>query len=118
MYLVNTRMDIFFPMNTLIKFLVEPRNDNLIETKHVLKYLRGTINYRLRYVSNDYIQLQGYTDSDWKGSAEDRKSTSRGCFSLGFAMIFWISWKHTSIALSTVKAKYIETTLESCVVWL
>jgi hypothetical protein len=61
----------------------------------------------------------GYTDSDWEGSADDRKSTSGVCFSLGSAMISWISRKHNSITLNTVEAEYIAT-CEACTeaVWL
>jgi hypothetical protein len=43
MFLVNTRPDIFFVVNTLSQFMVEPRQVHLIATKHVLKYLRGIV---------------------------------------------------------------------------
>ena len=56
-------------------------------TKHVLRYLRGTIGYGLRYTSSSDMSLVGYSDSDWARSVEDRKSTSRCCFNLGFAMV-------------------------------
>jgi hypothetical protein len=48
----------------------------LDRNKHVLRYLRGTMEYGLRYLGGDGVELQGYTDSDWEGSAVDRKSTS------------------------------------------
>ena len=51
--------------------------------------------------------LHGFSDSDWAGSAQDRKSTSGICFSLGSAMVSWLSRKHGSIGLSTAKAEYI-----------
>jgi hypothetical protein len=105
MYLTNTRPDICFAVNTLSQYMVEPRRVHLVATKHVLRYLKGTIDHGLRYVSNHEISLQGYTDSNWAGSVADRKSTSRCCFSLGLAMISWFSRKHTSVALSTVEAK-------------
>jgi hypothetical protein len=83
MYLVNTQPDICFVVNTLSQFQVEPRQEHWIVAKHVLRYIRGTINYGLRYTASSDIQLHGFTDSDWAGSAEDRKSTSGMCFSLG-----------------------------------
>jgi hypothetical protein len=87
MYLVNTRLDIFLVVNTLIQFMVEPRHFYWVATKHVLRYLHGTARYGLRYDSGGEVRLQGYIDFDWVGSAVDRKSTS-GCFlSLGSAMI-------------------------------
>jgi hypothetical protein len=89
MYMVNTRPDIFFVVNTLIQFQVEPRQEHWIAAKNVLRYIHGTINYGLRYTASSDIQLHGFTDSDWAGSAEDRKSTSGMCFSLGSSMISW-----------------------------
>jgi hypothetical protein len=72
---------------------VEPRHEHWIAAKHILRYLRGTLNYGLRYASNSDVQLHGFTDSDWVGSADDRKSTFGVCFSLGFAVISWASRK-------------------------
>jgi hypothetical protein len=75
MYLVNTRSNICFAMNTLSQYMVEPRHVHLVATKHVLSYLHGTVGYGLKYVSDSEVKLQGYTDSDWAGRAVDRKST-------------------------------------------
>jgi hypothetical protein len=73
--------------------MVELRHVHWMTTKHMLRYLRGTIAYGLRYVSGGDVKLQGYTNSDWAGSAVDRKSTSGCCFSLGLGMISWLSRK-------------------------
>jgi hypothetical protein len=102
MYLVNTRPDICFVVNTLSQFQVEPRHEHWIVAKHVLRYIRGTLNYGLRYTASIDIQLHGFTDSDWAGSAEDRRSTSGMCFILGSTMISWGSRKHKSVTLSTI----------------
>jgi hypothetical protein len=56
---------------------------------------------------------KGYTDSDWAGSAVDRKSTSKCCFSLGSGMISWLSRKQTSVAISTAEAEYIAASVAS-----
>ena len=78
-YLMNTRLDILFVMNTLIQFLIDQRHVHLIAAKHILMYLKGTVDYGLRYDVNQKINLEGYVDSDWVGSASNRKSTS-GCY--------------------------------------
>ena len=75
--------------------------------KHVLKYLRGTVGYGLRYDSECDLKLQGFTDLDWAGCSTDRKSTSGCCFSLGSAVISWCSRKQNSVALSTTKVEYM-----------
>ena len=75
MYLTNTRPDICFAVNTLSQFLKDPRHGHLIAAKNILRYLRGTIDYGLKYNANQKINLEGYVDSNWAGSAINRKST-------------------------------------------
>jgi hypothetical protein len=119
MYLVNTRLDICFSVNTLSQFQVEPRHEHWIATNHVLRYICGTINYGLRYTASSNIQVHGFTDSDWARSAEDKKSTSGMCFILGSAMISWGSRKQKSVSLSTTEEEYMAT-CEACTeaIWL
>ena len=94
----------FFVVNTLSQFLIDPRHVHLIAAKHILRYLRGTIDYGLKYDANQKINLEGYVDSDWAGSAIDRKGTSGCCFSLGSGVISWFSRKQSCVALSTTKS--------------
>ena len=76
----------------------DPKHIHLVAAKHVLRYVRGTITYGLRYTSSSGVLLFGYSDLDWSGSAVDRKSTSSHCFNMGSAMISWSSRKQGSIA--------------------
>ena len=48
----------------------------MIAAKNILRYIKGTVDYGLKYEPNQKIKLEGYVDSDWAGSAIDRKSTS------------------------------------------
>ena len=93
MYLTRMRPDICFAVNTLIQFLTDLRNVHLIATKHILRYLRGTFDYGLKYDANQKINLEGYVDSDWASSAIDMKSISGFCFSMGSGGISWFSRK-------------------------
>jgi hypothetical protein len=88
---------------------VEPRQEHWVAAKHILRYLCGKIMYGLIYASKNEVKFHGFTDSDWAGSAEDRKSTYGLCFSLGFVMISWASRKEKFVALSTAEAEYIAT---------
>jgi hypothetical protein len=119
MYLINTRPYICFVVNTLSQFQVEPRQEHSIAAKHVLRYICGTINYGLRYATSNDIQLHGFTNSDWAGSEEDRKSTSGMCFSLGSVMISWGNKKQKFVTLSTAEAEYMAA-CEACIeaVWI
>jgi hypothetical protein len=89
MYLTNTRPNIFFAMNTLSQFLVEPKCVQIVAAKHVMTYLKGTLDFGLSYNGDHDFRLSGYTDSDWARSVSDRKSTSGCCFSLRSSVISW-----------------------------
>ena len=119
MYLTNMRPDICFAVNTLSQFLTDLRQVHLIAVKHVLRYLKGTVDYGLKYDTNQKINLHGYVDSDWAGSATDRKSISSCCFSLGSGMISWFSRKQSCVVPSTTQAQYVATCSASYeAVWL
>jgi hypothetical protein len=86
MYLTNTMPHICFVVNTLSQYLIEPRCVHLIATKHVMRYLNGTLDFGLSYNRDHDFILIGYIDSNWVGSVYDRKSTPGCCFSLGSSM--------------------------------
>ena len=100
MYLTNTRTYICFVVNTPCQYMVNPKHIHLIGAKHVMRYLKGTLDYGLRNASSGEIRLHGLTDSDWAGSAKDRKRTSRCCFSMGSGMMSWFSRNNTRLSLS------------------
>ena len=64
MYLVNTRLDISFVVNTLSQYMVEPHRVQCSAAKHVLRYIAGTVDYGLDYVKEDGVGLVGYSNSD------------------------------------------------------
>eukprot|EP00253_Pinus_taeda_P021033 PITA_21033 len=112
MYLVNTRPDICFAVNTMSQFTCEPGRVHWVVAKHILRYLQGTVDFGLDYRQGDGVRLAGYTDSDWK-------STSSCCFGLGSAVVSWISRKQQSIALSSAETEYMAASLASCeAIWL
>eukprot|EP00253_Pinus_taeda_P034602 PITA_34602 len=119
MYLVNTRPDFCFAVNTMSQFMCEPRKVHWVAAKHILRYLQGTVDYGLDYRQGDGVRLAGYTDSDWAGCASDRKSTSGCCFGLGSVVVSWFSRKQQSVALSSAEAEYMAASLASCeAIWL
>eukprot|EP00253_Pinus_taeda_P002979 PITA_02979 len=82
----------------------QPTYKSMIES---LLYLTGTQNYGLWYPRDKDLTLHAYTDADWAGSMDDRKSTSGGAFFMGSRLISWFSKKPSLIALSTAEAEYV-----------
>ena len=78
-----------------------------IASKHVLRYLCGTIGYGLIYTYVVGMRLFSYTDLDWAGSVVDQNSTLGYYFSMGSTMVSWSSRKQSYVALSTIEEEYI-----------
>ena len=69
------------------------------------RYLRGTADYGLAFTSYASGDCVGYSDADWGGDLDDRKSTSGYLISGG--AVSWRSKKQTCVALSTAEAEYV-----------
>ena len=64
MCLTNTRPYSCLVVNDMIQFLMDPRHAHLF-AKNVVMYLKGTVEYGLKYDTNQKTNLHGYVDSDW-----------------------------------------------------
>jgi hypothetical protein len=60
MYLTNTRLDTCFALS---QYLVEPRRVHIVAAKHMMRYLKGTLDFGLYYTKDHDFRLSGYTDS-------------------------------------------------------
>jgi hypothetical protein len=91
------------------RFQSAPRESHLKAVKIIFRYLQGTLELGLWYPKDKKFNLIAYTDADWGGNIDDRKSTSGGAFFLGKSLVAWSSKKQTSTSLSRAEAKYIAT---------
>jgi len=108
--MTSTRPDICWIVSKLSQALANPKAENLVAAKHVLRYLKGTVDYELCYKkSEEDLNLIGFSDADWASSVEDRWSTKGYCFSLTkqSPAISWKTKKQPTVALSTCEAEYI-----------
>ena len=87
-----TRPDICYAVGVVSRFQSNLGPNHWIAMKHILKYLRRTRDYVLVY-SGDDLKIHGYTDSDFQGDRDSRKSTSGSVITLGGAVIVWKSVK-------------------------
>ena len=117
--MTSTRPDISFVVSKLSQKLSCLTMEDMLVAKHILRYLKGTMDYELCFgkVDGD-LTLIAYSDADWASSLDDRHSVSGYCFSLSEngSPISWKSKKRTTVALSSCEAEYISlaaTTQES-----
>ena len=93
MYLTATRPDIMYAVSLISRFMEKPKETHWQAAKRIMRYVKGTKWYGIFYTVSECSDLVGYTDSDWAGSVDDRKSTSGYIFHIGSGAISWASKK-------------------------
>eukprot|EP00794_Sanderia_malayensis_P011707 gene11707-biopygen9383 len=103
---IATRPDLSDAVGILSQFMSNPGQQHVKGVKRVLRYIQGTLDYGLRFEDGEF-KLQGYSDADWAGDINTRKSTSGYVFRLGKATISWKSKRQPVVALSSTEAEYV-----------
>ncbi|GKE23854.1 putative reverse transcriptase, RNA-dependent DNA polymerase, partial [Tanacetum coccineum] len=107
MYLTSSRLDIMFAVCACARFQVTIKTSHLLDVKRIFRYLKAKPSLGLWYSRDSPFELVAYTDSDYAGATQDRKSTTEGCQFLGTRLISWQCKKQTVVATSTTKAEYV-----------
>ena len=120
MYLmVATRPDLAAAVGVLSQFASDPCPTHWQALKRVLRYLQATTTHGIQFGHCKIDGLIGYSDADWAGDIESRRSTSGYVFVMNGGCISWRSKKQRTVALSSTEAEYMalsEATQEA--VWL
>ena len=107
MYLTASRPDIMFAVCLCARFQANPKESHLTAAKRILRYLKGNQGLGLWYPMGGTFDFVAYTDSDFGGCNNDRKSTTGGCQFLGGRLVSWQCKKQTSVAQSSCEAEYM-----------
>lgn len=75
------------------RFQAFPHESHVIAIKRIFKYIQGIADYGLWYTKSRSFKFKAYTNVDWVGSIDDRKSTSGATFFLGNCLISWVNMK-------------------------
>ncbi|KAL3498286.1 hypothetical protein ACH5RR_041018 [Cinchona calisaya] len=97
-YLTIARLDLAFAVNKLCQFMHGPTDHHWVTIKQILWYLQGTKDFGLQITKSESLHLHAYSDSDWTGCPDDRRSTGEYAKYLGPNLISWISRKQQTIA--------------------
>ena len=118
-YLTCTRPEILFGVGLVSCYMEAPTMTHLKTTKRILHYLKGTLDYGLLYSPSKDFKLVVYSDSDWVGDMDDRKSTTGFGFYMGDIAFTCTSKKQPIVALYTCEAEYVVVTSGVCrAIWL
>jgi histone deacetylase 1/2 len=105
-YLTLTRPDLSFAVNKVCQFLAQPTTVHYEAVKRILRYLKGTVSTGLLIRKSPSTLLNIYTDVDWSGCSDDRRSTGGFAIFLGPNLVSWSSRKQPTVSRSSTKAKY------------
>ncbi|KAK1415763.1 hypothetical protein QVD17_31549 [Tagetes erecta] len=116
-YVTISRPDVTYAVNKVCQFMHAPTNNHWSAVKRILRYLRGTSDYGLlfkhnsgtllhAYTDSDFHSLSAFSDADWAGCPDDRRSTGGYAIYLGSNLVSWSARKQRTVSRSSTEAEY------------
>ena len=103
-----TRPDIAFAVQRLSRHLQDARPEDWAAGKRVMRYLQGTLSLGIIYRGGiETPVLSGYSDSDWAGDMDTRRSTTGFVYLVSGGCVSWASRLQPTVALSSTEAEYM-----------
>ena len=116
--MLGTRPDLAYAVSVVSRYASRPNNSHWQAFKRIFQYIKGTLDLELTF-KGPLKPLAGYTDADWAGDLDTRRSTSGFLFNLGSGAISWSSKRQPTVALSSCEAEYMgQTQAIKEAVWL
>ena len=108
--MVGTRPDVSYALGLVSRFMSKPGSMHWEAVKWLLRYLKGSLRLTLRFTEEAEFKVQGYSDSDFGGDLDKKRSLSGYVFIVGGNTVSWKSSLQPVVALSTTEAEYIALT--------
>ena len=105
-YLTVTLPDLSFVVNKVCQYLHEPRTPHWSAVKRILRYVHFTVDSGLRFRSSSSTLLSAFSDADWAGNMDDRRSTGGYAIFYGGNLIAWSARKQSTVSRSSTESEY------------
>lgn len=103
-----SRPDIAYAVNVVSRYLNNHNVEHWRAVKRIFSYLKGTAEYGIKYVGGgSKSELVGFSDADYAGDIETRRSTTGYVFCLTNGAVSWSSQRQKLVTLSTTEAEYV-----------
>lgn len=116
-YLTITRPYITYVVQQICLFMHDPRTQHLTALKRIIRYIQGTKGHGLQMYRSNNTTLTAYSNADWSGCPDTRRSTSGYCVYRGSNLLSWSSKRQNTISRSSFEAEYrgvANTVAETC----
>ncbi|XP_047334054.1 secreted RxLR effector protein 161-like [Impatiens glandulifera] len=108
--MVCTRPDLAHAVSVVSRFMGDPGKEHWQAVKRIFRYLRGTSDIGLSYGGDSQCLVSGYSDSDYAGDVDSRRSMTGYVFTLGGSVVSWKATLQPTVTLSTTEAEYMALT--------
>ena len=108
-YLTHTRPDITYAVGYVSRFMEKPKTTHMKAVKHLIRYIKGTLDYGIQYSRSKEAEITGYSDSSY-GDQDDGKGTTGTIFYYKDSPITWTSQKQSTVALSSCESEFMVVT--------
>lgn len=105
-YLTFTRPDITYAVQQICLYMHDPQVQHMQALRIIIRYIQGTQHHGLQLFRGKLGSLTAYTNSDWAGCSDTRRSTSGYCVYLGENLISWSSKRQQTMYRSSAEAEY------------
>jgi histone deacetylase 1/2 len=105
-YLTLTRPDLSFTVNKVCQFLHSPTTAHWSAVKRILRYVKGTLGMGLKLRKSSSTLVSAFSDADWAGCVDDRRSTGGFAVFFGPNLVSWSARKQPTVSRSSTEAEY------------
>ena len=93
-------------MHKISQYVTAPTLQHIMACKRVLRYLKETMDYGLKFSAGGKMEITGFTDADWACDIDDRKSIGAYCIYFGNNLVSWSSKKQFVVTRSSAESEY------------
>lgn len=105
-YLTITRPDLSYSVQQACLFMHAPRTSHLSLVKRIVRYVKGTLDFGMHITPSTSTSLVAYSDADWAGCPDTRRSTSGYCVYFEDNLVSWSSKRQLTVSRSSAEAEY------------
>jgi histone deacetylase 1/2 len=105
-YLTLTRPDLAFSVNKVCQYLHAPTTEHWTAVKRILRYVKDTLKLGITFTKSSSTLLSAFSDADWAGDLDDRRSTGGFAIFVGTNLVSWSARKQETVSRSSTEAEY------------